>query len=179
MGIVKKLLVLLMVIAVLYFATTQIDFSLQDNSAKLIAIDNEFGVGTTQLSPLSTEKIEAYELSLRKINPDNQNEKNIRDIKIEIALMQKAMLLLAQNYSSINFNDSDCSAAGPLGLSDGAAGNALLHANAALALQEGIKPLRGQEYLVSAQVTSALRAVALAAERTKKNLDYMCGIGTL
>jgi|SRR3989344_9530183 len=179
MGAIKKTFAILVIVAIVYFATVQLNLSPVDNAPKISGIDREFGLGTEKLAPVTIAELDRYELALKMLNPANENEKNIIELKIEIARMQKSMLVLAENYPKINFSDVDCSAQGPLGISDSSANEALLHAKKAITLQAKIRLVQGSEYLASPDVKRALEFFVGAVGQTAKNLDYMCGKGTL
>ena len=135
MGALKKTLAVLVIIALVYFGAKQFGVSFLDNAAKIRAIDSEFGVGKEKLSPTTAAEIGKYVLELKMLNPYSDDEKSTIGMKIEIAQMQKSLLVLSENYPSINFANPECSVAGPLGSADAAAANALVHARKALELQ--------------------------------------------
>ncbi|HLC92821.1 MAG TPA: hypothetical protein VJH23_03865 [archaeon] len=175
MGALKTIILIVAVVAILYFGTQQLGISLPDNAAKLREIDAKFGIGKERLSPTNPEEIAKYQYELKKLDPSSTNEENIIQMKMNLSDMQKALLVLSENYPKIDFTYSECSVAGPLGSSDAAAANALAYARKALGLQAEVKPVQGLEYITSKETSNALNFSTKAVEQLKNNIDTTCG----
>ena len=176
MGALAKILIVIIGIALVYVGVQQFGIPI-DSYAAIASIDSEFGVGSTALAPAGQDKIAQYLLELRKLNPRNEDERNAIQMKIELAEMQRQMLVLAQNYPRIDFSDPECSASGPLGSADAAAGSALEHARNSIEIQGRLRPVEWVGYLTSDETAAAINFSAGALAETKGTLDYFCGRG--
>lgn len=173
MGLLKKLIVLWVILAIAYFAGQRLGL-LQGDLDRVRELDSRFGLGIEKLAPATEEELATYEAELGKIMPTEAREKKLAELKSHLAQMQKALLSLAHNRNKIDFSDPNCGPAGAVKLAQASAKKALESAQKASELRAEVRGLQGFGYIDSTDFDKTLKNISESTGSTAKALQSLC-----
>ncbi|HLC78971.1 MAG TPA: hypothetical protein VJG83_00940 [archaeon] len=172
MGKFGTLVIILIALAGAYFAASQLGY-LGGSFEKVKDIDRRYEISAARLVPATPSELDNYIQELEGLNAIG-NEKEIVEVKLEVAKMQKAMLSFAQNSRRIDLSEPNCSVGSSAALSKTSAQEALSHAKSALAKQKALKEIEGFSYITSTDFENTIQQVIDSLEASIRALDEIC-----
>lgn len=137
MGLFRKVVVAVLVLAILGFAGRQFGLINIGNEA-IEKIDKSFGVNNFAFVP-DAENFGAYEKKLGEVITMTDDEKNIAKAKLEVLAMQKSFLSFIEHRKNVDFEALACGPSTQAGAAKTYLNTAIGHGKAALELIGKIK----------------------------------------
>jgi len=171
MGKLRKIIFLVVLVAIAYFAAEQLGFI---GAGQIKNIDEKYQIGAEKLVPAIPVELESYEKELRSLNPLG-DEKEVVLLKLELVEMQKQMNIMIENQAKIDLQQIDCRTISPISKARIAAERAIEHADNALERKRHLsKNLSGFGYLIKSDFEDTINAVKTSLQETISTLKIIC-----
>ncbi len=175
MGLLKKLLVLVFVLGVLFYIGEQTGL-ISTSNLQLQRIDAKYGVNQERLVPDNIAELNAYEAELNAVSNKTMEEQKMIELKLELVAMQRGQLNYIENLRLVNLDDvPDCRPVAALGKAKIEIIAALEHGQRAQQLKQAVKNVDGIDYITGEDFDLTMSETIKALQASVEKVKSVCG----